>query len=111
MNSEQTTVPEWERLRTDESRGVEDVLREHFQSADAYRYNSASLRIRIVDPSFDGLSREQRDDQVEPILAQLDESIQADIMNLVLLYPGEDRDSFRAYVNNEEFEHPSRSMI
>jgi stress-induced morphogen len=111
MSSGKITIPEWERLRTDESRRIEDLLRQHFQSADAYRYNSASLRVRVVDPSFKGLSREQRDDCVEPILSKLDESTQADIMNLVLLYPEEVHDSFRAHVNNEEFEHPSQSML
>ncbi len=106
-----TTISEWEGLRTDESRKLEAALREHFQSADAYRYNSAALRVRVVDPRFKGLSREQRDDLVEPVLSSLDESTQGDIMNLVLLYPGEERDSFRAQIFNAEFEHPSESML
>lgn len=106
-----TTASEWERLRTEDSRKVEDLLRRHFQSADAYRYNSASLRVRVIDPSFKGLSREERDDRVEPMLAQLDDTTQADIMNLVLLYPEEVEGSFRAFISNQEFEHPSQSML
>jgi len=109
--SNETAVSEWEHLRTEESRHVEDVLRQHFQTVDAYRYNSASLRIRVIDPEFKDLSRERRDDLVEPILSTLDEGTQADIMNIVLTYPDEARDSFRAYINNEEFEHPSKSML
>jgi len=110
MNHE-TAATDWEHLRTDESRQVENVLREHFESADAYRYNSASLRVRVVDPGFREQSREDRDDLIEPVLASFDESIQADIMNVVLLYPGETEESFRAYIMNEEFEHPGRSML
>ncbi len=111
MSLPNATIPEWGPLRTEESRKIEEVLRRHFQDADAYRYNSASLRVRIIDPKFKGLSREERDDLVEPVLAQLDEGSQADIMNLVLLCPDEERASFRAFISNEEFEHPSQSML
>lgn len=90
---------------------VEELLRKQFQEADAYRYNSASLRVRVVDDKFKGLSNEKRDDLVEPILSKLDESTQADIMNLVLLYPGEEREVFLANINNEEFEHYTKSML
>jgi len=109
--SNKTAVSEWEQLRTDESRHVEEVLREHFEAADAYRYNPASLRVRITDSRFRGKSREERDDLVEPVLATLDEDTQADIMNIVLLYPNEVDESFQARINNEEFENPSRSML
>jgi hypothetical protein len=111
MSLQNATASEWEAMRNEESRGVEDLLRRHFESADAYRYNSASIRVRIIDSRFRDLTHEQRDDQVEPVLEQLDSRIQADIMNLVLLYPGEIDDSHRAAINNEEFEHPSRSML
>jgi stress-induced morphogen len=109
--SNETAAPEWEHLRTEESRRVEDVLREEFAEVDAYRFNSASLRIRVNDSRFEGLSREQREELIEPVLSTLSEETQADIMNLVLLYPGETGDSFQAFINNEEFEHPSRSML
>lgn len=109
--SNHTTASEWEHLRTDESREIETLLREHFEAADAYRYNSASLRVRVTDPKFQGLSREARADLVEPVLSKLDEATQADIMNLVLLYPGEAKDSFQASINNDEFEHPSQSLL
>jgi stress-induced morphogen len=111
MSSGSAVGSEWETLRTEETRKIEDLLRGEFESADAYRYNSASIRVRVVDPRFKGLSREQRDDLVEPALERLDENAQADIMNLVLLYPDEPNESFRARLNNEEFEHPSQSML
>ena len=111
MNPEKTTSSEWEQLRTDESRTVERLLGQHFSSVDAYRYNSASLRVRVIDPKFQGLPHEERDKLVEPTISTLDGSTQTDIMNLVLLYPGEVDSSFQARMNNEEFEHPSQSML
>ena len=65
------TTPPWEAKRTAETRMVENLLRQHFQLADAYRYNSASIRVRVIDPRFDGLSREKRDVMVEEYLDQL----------------------------------------
>jgi stress-induced morphogen len=111
MTTDNATVSEWEKLRDNDSHTVEELLRKHFQRADAYRYNSASLRVRIIDPRFKGLSREARDDLVEPILSGLEQDTQADIMNLVLLYPSEENDSVRAALFNQEFEHPSPSML
>lgn len=56
------TVATWEAKRTSETCDVENALRTAgFQRADAYRYNSASIRVRVIDPRFDGLSPEQRD--------------------------------------------------
>ncbi len=107
----QGTKPRWKKMRTDESREVERVLREKFPDTDAYRYNSASIRVRIVDPRFDGKSTEERDAMVEPHLEKLPERTQADIMNLVTLYPDETTKSFKALIANREFEDPSKSML
>ncbi|MCC6126536.1 MAG: hypothetical protein IT426_16370 [Pirellulales bacterium] len=111
MSTLNATNSEWEAKRTSETRHAEEIMRRHFESADAYRYNSASVRVRIIDPRFKGLSREERDDLVEPILELLPEDTQSDIMNLVLLYPGEEGESFRANMMNAEFEHPLESML
>ncbi len=107
----QKTKARWKAMRTAESRQVEKVLRQEFPKTDAYRYNSASIRIRIVDARFKEKSNEQRDDLVEPLLEKLDESTQADIMNLLTLYPGETEKSVRAFAANAEFEDPSPSML
>jgi hypothetical protein len=87
------------------------MLRKEFPGTDAYRYNSASIRVRVVDPRFEGKSTEERDAMVEPLLARLPESIQADIMNLLTLYPNETADSFKAFVANAEFDDPSPTML
>lgn len=107
----QKTKSRWERMRTDETRMVEDTLRKAFPETDAYRYNSASIRVRIVDPRFEGKSTEERDAMVEPFLDQLPEATQADIMNLITLSPDETTKSFKALIANSEFEEPSPSML
>lgn len=112
------TQSRWESMRTDESRTVEDALRKTFQSADAYRYNSASIRVRVVDPRFEGKSDAERDSMVEPVLKQLPTQIQADIINLLTLSPNETTispqdpsKSLRGPLLNLEFEDPSPSGL
>ena len=91
-----------------------DVLRAGFQLVDAYRYNSASIRVRVVDPRFTGKSVEKRDAMVEPHLAKLPESTQADIMNLFTFAPDEIASpavSIKSYALNTEFDEPSPSGL
>ncbi len=113
MTTEQK--PKWESMRTLESRTVEELLlKVGFDRVDAYRYNSASLRVRIVDKRFNSLSRDERDAIVEPYIARLPETTQSDIVNLVLLSPSEfdnPNDSFRGFLLSVEFEDPSPSML
>ena len=110
-----TTTPSWEALRTEESRAVEESLRATgFAQVDAYRYNSASIRVRVIDPRFEGRSFAERDGEVEPHLATLPESIQADIVNLLTFAPTEldpEHRSLRDQLMNLEFEDPGRSML
>ena len=69
-----TSAATWAAKRTDETRKVEEVLRnEGFEQVDAYRYNSASIRVRVVDPRFEELPADERDAMVEPYLDQLPE--------------------------------------
>lgn len=108
------TTP-WEAKRTDETRQVEDVLRNGgFQQADAYRYNSASIRVRVIDSTFAEKSIDQRDEIVERHLKKLPERTQADIVNLLTFAPQELTSSdavSTAYILNLEFESPSPSML
>lgn len=102
-------------MRTDESRMVETELKKAgFDRVDSYRYNSASLRVRIVDAKFENVDREKRDLMVEPVLDKLPEKTQSDIVNLVLLSPSEFENpsmSCREYLLNIEFDDPSPSML
>jgi len=109
-----TTTPPWEAKRTPETRKVEEHLRQHFQHADSYRYNSASIRIRVLDPKFEGKSREERDAMVEPYLDQLPEETQKDIVTLLTFAPSEierTAPTLRERLLNTEFEDPSPSKL
>lgn len=105
----------WEAMRTDETREVEQVLRlAGFQTVDAYRYNPASIRLRVIDPRFEGLSIEARDSLVEPWLERLPEQTQADIMTLLTFAPSELEQpprKFKYFSLNAEFDEPSPSIL
>ena len=52
----QTAAPAWHAKRTPETNMVEETLKkEGFERADAYRYNSASIRVRVIDNKFEGM--------------------------------------------------------
>jgi hypothetical protein len=110
-----TTARTWEAKRTDETQMVERVLREAgFETADAYRYNSASIRVRVIDQRFEGMPTEKRDAMVESYLERLPERTQADIMNLFTFAPSELQQTpktLREFFKNTEFEDPSPSML
>ncbi len=105
----------WETKRTKETRKVEDILRRAgFEQVDAYRYNSASIRLRVIDARFEGLSLAKRDGLVEPFIAQLPEKTQADIITLFTFAPKELRPKSgisRELLQNAEFENPSPSIL
>ena len=85
-----------------------------FETVDAYRYNPASIRIRVIDKKFEGLSTEARDAMVEPHLAKLPEETQTDIISLFTFSPSELKQKsklFRGFLLNREFEDPSPSML
>lgn len=108
------TPPLWEDKRTPESRNVEELLGKHFEQVDSYRYNSASIRVRVIDSRFEGLSREERGTLVEPYLDQLPIETQQDIVALFTFAPSEIEQTpkmSREFLINLEFEEPSESML
>jgi hypothetical protein len=66
-----------------------------------------SIRVRIVDPDFEGVSKSDRHDLVWEFVKRLPEEQQSEISVLLLLAPGELADSFA----NQEFDHPIPSKI
>ena len=60
---------------------------------EAYRYNPASIRVRIIDPDFRGKGRLKRDEQVGKILEALPDEIHTDIIFLLVLTPKEQKTS------------------
>src|SRR3954471_22370738 len=85
-----TAAPAWHARRTDETRKVEEVLGQGgFDQVDAYRYNSASIRVRVIDQRFEGMRRERRDAMVEEYLDKLPTDTQRDIVTLFTFAPSE----------------------
>ena len=74
---------------------------------DVYRQNAVSIRIRIIDASFQRLEKSARHDAVWQYLDSLPEETQSDISMLVLVSPDEKRGSF----SNLEFEDPVPSKL
>ncbi len=98
-------------MRTNESRMVEKELLRRFAAVDAYRYNSGSLRVRIIDPVFAGLSEDRRDKLVERALAALPEDTRSDIVNVVPVAPDEISPLSRWSLLLLDFEDPRPSGL
>ncbi len=73
----------------------------------AYRQNSGSIRIRIIDPDFRKLDKAQRHDQIWEILDPLSEDILSQITVLLLMTLEEVKTSFA----NMDFENPVPSNL
>lgn len=74
---------------------------------DVYRQNKFSVRIRIVDCGFENQTRPERNKLVWGYLKKLPDEVQSDISTVLLLTPGEKKDSFANY----EFDDPIPSTL
>jgi stress-induced morphogen len=74
---------------------------------DLYRQNSVSVRLRIIDPDFQGKSLVKRDDEVWLLLEKLPDDVATEISMVILLTPDETQASFA----NREFEDPIPSTL
>lgn len=83
--------------------------REHPDAeCEVYRYNPGSVRVRVINPAFAGMSRTRRHRVVWDYLRQkAGEDAMAEVSLLLLLAPDELRDSLA----NLEFEDRSRSQL
>jgi hypothetical protein len=93
-------------------RQITDALREYDHAhpqaeIEAYRQNSVSVRIRILNSEFAGRSRAQREEEVWAVLNKLPEETLADISVLLLLTPDEAKNSMASL----EFDDPIPSKI
>jgi hypothetical protein len=67
-----------------------DFERDHPRARiDLHRRNPAVIRIRIIDPDFEGMDRVQRDDLVWSYLDRMRSEAKGDITMLLLLTPAE----------------------
>ena len=69
------------------------------------RYNPASIRVKIVDTTFQGLTKGERHDYARRFLSSLPEDVLAQISVLLCLEPGENS------LLDMEFQNPSRSYL
>jgi stress-induced morphogen len=93
-------------------RQIRDALEKYDEAhpqaeIEAYRQNSVSVRIRILNPEFAGKSRAQREEEVWAVLNELPEEAVAEISLLLLLTPEEAARSFA----NSEFDDPIPSKL
>ncbi len=95
------------KIENKETKQVEDLIRRTFPETEAYRYNSASIRVRVIDSRFANKTKAERERMVNPILAELPESTISDITVLLLLAPQEQATSLM----NLEFERPTPSKL
>jgi stress-induced morphogen len=99
--------------RTPETKRIEELLKERFPSYPkkyppiAYRYNPYSIRVRLVDKQFKGMSLSERYRLVEPLIECLPEETQEDITILLILAP----DELNRSAMNLEFETPTPSPL
>lgn len=84
--------------------GLERYAYDHPEAViDLYRYNPAAIRVRIIDPVFQGKPRHVRHQYVWKYLEQLSDDDVGDISLFVLITPEEQPRS----PGNLEFEYPS----
>jgi stress-induced morphogen len=74
--------------------------------ATLYRQNSVSIRVKIIDPAFDGLDKPARHKKIWQFLEKLPEDVQGDITMLVLIAPEEENKSFASMMFEQR--EPSR---
>jgi hypothetical protein len=103
--------PVWENKRTQETREIESLLGQQFDRVEDYRFNSASIRVRIIDQRFEGKSMAEREEMVLPLIRKLPAKTRDDILLLLKLAPSELQGDNRHLLVNLEFEQPLPSRL
>ncbi len=76
--------------------------------ASLYRQNTASIRLRVIDRRFEGMTKSRRHAEVWDFLAvRVPEDMLADISLVLTVAPAELKNSFA----NFEFEQPTPSRL
>ena len=93
-------------------RQIGTALREYEKShphaeIEAYRQNSVSVRIRILNPEFARKSRAEREEEIWAILDKLPEETAAEISLLLLLT----REEAKKSIASLEFDDPIPSKL
>lgn len=89
-------------------RALEEYAQAHPDAEiDVYRYDDVSVRVRIIDPAFKGVSRARREDDLWRILDKVPEESVADINVLLLLTPDETKTS----IGSLDFDNPLPPLL
>jgi stress-induced morphogen len=91
---------------------VLDILTEYERThpqaqIEGRRQNSVSIRLRIIDPDFQGVDRIEREHEIWQLLRKLPEEVFVNITMLLLLTPEEAEHSLAS----QEFDHPIPSRV
>ena len=89
-----------------------DVLAEYERAhpraqIEGRRHSPVSIRLRIIDPDFQGKDRLEREPELWTLLQRLPEEVFVNITMLLLLTPEEAEKSFAS----QEFEHPVPARV
>jgi stress-induced morphogen len=89
-----------------------DVLTEYERShqqahIEGRRHNPVSIRLRIIDPDFQGMDRIAREPEIWKLLSKLPEEVFVNITMLLLLTPEEAEHSLAS----QEFDHPIPARV
>ena len=89
-----------------------DVLTEYervhpLAQIEGRRQNPVSIRLRIIDPDFQGMDRITREPEIWKLLRKLPEEVFVNITMLLLLTPEEAEHSLAS----QEFDHPIPSRV
>ena len=71
------------------------------------RHNPVSIRLRIIDPDFQGMDRIEREPAIWKFLSKPPEEVFVNITMLLLLTPEETKHSLAS----QEFDHPIPSRV
>ena len=71
------------------------------------RHSPVSIRLRIIDPDFQGLDRLEREPEIWKLLHRLPEEVLVNITMLLQLTPEEAEHSLAS----QEFDHPIPSRV
>jgi stress-induced morphogen len=74
---------------------------------ESYRQNSVSVRVRVISPEFQKMTRSDREEEVWAVLNELAEETAAEVSMLLLLTPDEAKKSLA----NREFDDPIPSKL
>jgi len=98
-------------VQTCETQKIEELFRSAgFADPSAYRHNSVSIRLRVRDPRFQGMTRVARMKLLEPIIEQLPDETQQDLIFVLPIAPGEEH-SIDYLLMNLEFDQPRPSSL